>query len=341
MRKEILLNIIIWLVFTGLNLLAVYYNTPWGFNVWVIIMNNAAWALIFYFYALFLLPRFYVTRKYFYLTVGIILSAAIYMVIDYFIEFVFEVKFYHTKWFMPTFTNFVIPLSWFYIQYALFGFGYFYAKQGIKKERELRLVEKENAQLENAFLRAQINPHFLFNTLGFVYNTIKDSSVEAGNSILILSDMMHYSITKSEADGFVLLEEEVEQIENLISIHQLRFNQSLHIHFERTGEANGIRIIPHVLFTLVENALKYGVLKDPDNPLSIKLETNKEMIGFLVSNGIAHNPVVVSNGIGLSNIEKRLFRSYGNNFTLKVKQDKLFYSSELTLPALGVTNHPK
>jgi two-component system, LytTR family, sensor kinase len=82
----------------------------------------------------------------------------------------------------------------------------------------------------------------------------------------------------------------------------------------------------------VENALKYGVLKDPDNPLSIRLKISEEKIWFQVTNKILQNPEVVSNGIGLNNIEKRLHRTYGNGFTCTLNRDHSFYSTILTIP---------
>jgi two-component system, LytTR family, sensor kinase len=276
MKKLFFIHLFVWLGFISWGFLGLYLNRPEEFFFWELVFTYILLAFEFYTFSLFLLPRFFATKRYISFAVYAFCFYFVFLFLDYLIENVFSVWYYKRPPIPFKFNSFLIPVWDYFVVYMLFAFGYYFARQSVSREKLLRTLveeqheqaikiaqakeerilqqsreetlklEKENAHLENAFLRAQISPHFLFNTLSFVYNTIKDSSVDAGNSILLLSEMMQYSITKNGSDGFVLLEEEVEQIEHLIAIHQLRFNRALHISFEQTGAIDKVRIIPHV-----------------------------------------------------------------------------------------------
>jgi len=104
-------------------------------------------------------------------------------------------------------------------------------QQLIDKNEQLELQRKIIVS-ENSYLKAQINPHFLFNSLNFIYNTIHKLSASAAEAVILLSDITRYSLRKSDVNGQMPIHEEIEQINNLIELNQLRFNGELQIKFD-------------------------------------------------------------------------------------------------------------
>ncbi|WP_165825390.1 sensor histidine kinase [Pedobacter yonginense] len=232
--------------------------------------------------------------------------------------------------------NYSVLLIWIFIKYALFAFSYYYATENIKQQKQLRLMEREKHEAEYAFLRAQINPHFLNNTLNFFYAKSLTLSAELSEGIMILSEIMRYSLEIDKDDKTALLDHELAHIRNVIKINQLRFNNKLQLDFDVKGDTKNVRIIPLVLITMVENILKHGDCTDKLNPVYIILSISEldGLIYFNASNKKKTGPKELSSGIGVVNIRKRLAHHYGSNFTLEIKEGKNDYNIELRLPIL-------
>lgn len=244
-----------------------------------------------------------------------------------------------------------------FIQFSIFGVGYFYAVRSGQKEKQLRkaqeekqkieaerhrleqhnaLLEKQQLQTEHAFLRSQINPHFLQNTLNFFYAKSLGCSEELSSAILTLSEIMRYSLNTKASEAPPLLTDELKQMNNVISINQMRFGNRLQIQFSQTGDTEGIRIMPLVVITLVENAFKHGELNNPDHPVQIALHISayQESLSFNVSNLKKTGPKEQSHGIGLENIRRRLQLVYGNQASLETWETATNYSITLHIKKL-------
>ena len=149
-------------------------------------------------------------------------------------------------------------------------------REAVKQRRILQAqklqLEAQISQANFNFLKAQINPHFLHNTLNFLYAKSLPYSAELSEGILTLSDIMRYALNQgNQKDGKAPLKDEIEHVQNVIKISQLRFSNQLKVNFEIEGNVEGRMIIPFVLITLVENAFKHGDLKNPDYPIDIKV----------------------------------------------------------------------
>ena len=204
----------------------------------------------------------------------------------------------------------------------------------VLEEQKLQL-EVEKSQANFNFLKAQINPHFLHNTLNFLYAKSLPYSPELSEGILTLSDIMRYALSEGNAkDGKAPLRDEIEHMRNVIKINQLRFSNSLNVQFEVEGVVNGATIIPFVLITLVENAFKHGDLKSPEYPIEIKLTVQRNSLHFYCRNKKKVGPKELSTGIGLENIKNRLDLAYGKNYCFKVKDEADFYTTELIINQL-------
>lgn len=199
-----------------------------------------------------------------------------------------------------------------------------------------RKLELEQLQTKHDLLRAQINPHFLHNTLNLIYTRTRQYDRKLADGILLLSDSMRYSMdaTKQQVD-LVPLQDEIKHLRNLISLQQLRFDEKLNIQFTTNGNHEGIQIPPLTLVTIAENAFKYGELYDPINPVTLELtiiETNEgRLLGFTVSNSKRHGPVEHSFGVGLANIRLRLKEVYKSAFNLQVREETGSYFVNLTI----------
>jgi two-component system, LytTR family, sensor kinase len=208
-------------------------------------------------------------------------------------------------------------------------------KQRKVLEEQKMQLEVEKSQANFNFLKAQINPHFLHNTLNFLYAKSLPYSAELSEGILTLADIMRYALSEGNAkDGKAPLKDEIEHVRNVIKINQLRFSNNLNVKFNVEGVVNGATIIPFVLITLVENAFKHGDLKSTEHPIETNLVIKDKVLYFYCRNKKKIGPKELSTGIGLDNIKKRLDLAYGKNYSLKVKDEADFYTTELTISQL-------
>jgi two-component system LytT family sensor kinase len=204
------------------------------------------------------------------------------------------------------------------------------SNQKILEQRTFQL-EKEKMQADYLFLKAQINPHFLHNTLNFLYSRSLPYSPELSEGILTLSEIMRYALDKTEdEDGKVPLSKEIEHVHHFLKIQQLRFGNSLQVVFTIRGDPEGRRILPFVLITLTENAFKHGDLKNADNPVRLELDISEDgRLHFFCSNKKKSGPKELSTGIGLDNTRKRLELAYGENYSLYIKDQRELFTVDL------------
>jgi two-component system, LytTR family, sensor kinase len=210
------------------------------------------------------------------------------------------------------------------------------------EQKQRKILEAQKLQLEVdkskanfKFLKSQINPHFLHNTLNFLYAKSLPYSAELSEGILTLSDIMRYALNEAvDSDDKAPLKDEIEHVRNVIKINQLRFSNNLNVQFEVNGVVNGASIIPFVLITIVENAFKHGDLQKPEYPIDVKLNIEQNRLFFYCRNKKKSGPKEISTGLGLDNIRNRLQFAYGDNYRLLIKDETDFYTTELTIDKL-------
>jgi two-component system sensor histidine kinase AlgZ len=202
-------------------------------------------------------------------------------------------------------------------------------------EFEARKKEVENERLiaELNFLKAQINPHFLFNTLNNLYYLAYTKSENTTEVIAKLSQMMRYMIYDSNHPR-VLLNKEIEYMQNYISLERLRLNNQIPIQFKIEGSSENISIAPLIFITFLENAFKHGVSNNNPNAwvnIMILLQGNECI--YTVENSKANGVglKVEKSGIGLQNVERRLELSYPNQYKIKIEDKPEVYCVQLNL----------
>jgi two-component system LytT family sensor kinase len=232
---------------------------------------------------------------------------------------------------------------WRIMYFILFSSGYYYLMNYLKerkitqqaeKERLLMIIENQNIQAEliksqYAHLKSQINPHFLFNTLSFIYSNTRKIVPEAAEAIMALSEMMRYALQDDSDTTFTLLTQEIEQVENLIRLHQIKSENKLNITLKLDDKLDDVQIIPLILVTLVENIFKHGDLLREENPARVSICSDGNTLIIETENFI--NTKVISTGhhIGLDNTRKRLNMIYGNKASLAVSQSNDNYFNVL------------
>ena len=191
---------------------------------------------------------------------------------------------------------------------------------------QLQLKEQELK-----FLKMQIHPHFLFNTLNTLYGfTLKKSDL-APELILKLSNLLDYILYQVNKP-LVSLEDELLHIEDYIALEKMRFQNALNITLHIANFKKDILIPPMLLLPFVENAFKHGSIINDILAISINLETQNDLIFFKVSNTYIQNTQESEQGIGLSNLRKRLTMLYKTCYTLIVTQENDLFDVSLTIP---------
>lgn len=202
-------------------------------------------------------------------------------------------------------------------------------------EAQKMQLEVDKSQANFKFLKSQINPHFLHNTLNFLYAKSLPYSAELSEGILTLSDIMRYALNEATgSDDKAPLKDEIEHVRNVIKINQLRFSNNLHVNFEVNGVVDDVEIIPFLLITVVENAFKHGDLQRMEHPIIIRLTMQHKRLHFYCRNKKKTGPKEISTGLGLDNIRNRLDYAYGKNYKLDIKDEAEFYTTELTINEL-------
>lgn len=181
-------------------------------------------------------------------------------------------------------------------------------------------MRREKLVMELAYLKSQLNPHFLFNTMNNLYGLSLSEPERTPDVILRLGEMMRYMLYESN-ETLVPVDREIEYLTGFIELEKLRYPAETYVHFTLEGNVNGIMIAPLLFITFVENAFKHGQLRDPAFPVHISLSISGSTLRFETSNQITFQNRDTAGGIGLKNVERRLALLYSGKHMLRVWQE--------------------
>ncbi|MEY2869553.1 MAG: hypothetical protein RIR01_2050 [Bacteroidota bacterium] len=193
----------------------------------------------------------------------------------------------------------------------------------------LRNVEKEKMQSELSFLKAQINPHFLFNTLNSIYALAIKKDDKTADAVVQLSELMRYIITNAN-DDVIALDKELNYIDNFIQLQKTRLGNTVEIKYELDGNVYGKCITPLILISFIENAFKHGVNPNQDSEINIKINIEDEFLTLFVSNNKVDS-VQSQSGIGLQNTIERLSHLYPKKHELSIDDSQNKYTVTLKI----------
>ncbi|HEY4147861.1 MAG TPA: histidine kinase [Chitinophagaceae bacterium] len=202
----------------------------------------------------------------------------------------------------------------------------------ISEQRAAR-AEADKANAELSFLKAQINPHFLFNTLNNIYSLAVTHNEHTADSIMKLSNIMRY-VSDDVLQDWVPLRDETNCISDYIDLQRLRLGEKTWVVFDVSGDTEHIKIAPLLLMTFVENAFKYGTSNHQDSQISIRLQTEAGSTRFSCSNKIfTTRQQAERTGIGITNTRQRLEHLYPGKYVLTITNDDGFFNVQLVLQA--------
>ena len=197
-----------------------------------------------------------------------------------------------------------------------------------KRQKEAE-TEKKISELN--FLKAQLNPHFFFNSLNTIFSLAIQKSDKTSVAVLNLSDLMRYMLYETDKEQ-VRLQEELLYIENYIELQKLRLTGNNKIKFEVVGNPQGIAIPPLLFICFVENAFKHGVNPATRNEISIKFTISHTIVTMLVVNDINNQPKKEeSSGLGIENTVKRINLYFPEKNILRTYAHKDKFYADLTL----------
>ncbi len=287
---------------------------------------------LFYFNFYFLLPRLFLKRKilYFFLAVvaTLVVVSALNTAYALLINQYYPMVRHHpsnTRLFLNTFfpSLFVFTVST----------AIRISSEWFKTEKQKKEMENEKLQSELAFLKSQVNPHFLFNILNNICSLARKKSDDTENAVIKLSQIMRYMLSESQ-DERVNLEREVEYLENYIELQQLRVSDKVHIHFTVDGSPGLYTIEPMLLIPFVENAFKHGISYAEESDIRIHLKIADNGINFRTENSIFRSKSDVNgsdSGIGLKNVLRRLELLYPEKHQISISDNGKRYEVDLKI----------
>lgn len=225
------------------------------------------------------------------------------------------------------FKNIITMQPALYLMFIVISFGSRFTQDWVTHENEKQRLQQAKLQTELKFLKSQINPHFLFNTLNNLYaSALSDGSERTAEGIAKLSKLIRYMLHESNVDK-IALEREVAYIETYIELQKLRFtgkSQPVDIRFEVNIDDPHCLIAPMLLITFVENAFKHGISKQQASLIDIELKVDNQQLHFKVINTInpfASHQLEENSGLGLKNAQRQLELLYADSHTLEATPD--------------------
>ena len=201
-----------------------------------------------------------------------------------------------------------------------------------KAQRRLVEMAKEKAEAELNFLKQQINPHFLFNSLNSVYFLIDKNNDEARNALHRFSEMLRYQLYECNGDK-IPIEKEMDYLNDYVKLQKLRKGVNYQITFNQSEDVKNFLIEPLLLIPFVENSFKHLSHFDKEkNEVTIDITREKSFMNFKISNttnGSVHE--INKGGIGLKNVKRRLELLYPKKHILEILEDKNWYKVNLKL----------
>lgn len=204
----------------------------------------------------------------------------------------------------------------------------------IRNQNEKKILENANLNAEVNFLKSQINPHFLFNTLNSIYAQAHSRSDKTEFSILKLSEMLRYVLYDS-GENNVELAKDIRYIDNYIDLQKIRLSSKVKINYSVEGDLNNSTIAPMLLITFIENAFKHGISYMHPSTVTIQIEVFEKTLTLLITNPVVNKNSFTPGGLGLKNVTRRLDLLYPKKYLLDIHSDDLVYIVNLKLDLTG------
>ncbi len=321
--KIILIHVLCWTLFLAYTYFFWLNKTPDKQVLWLNFSINFAKISTFYYCYGFIYPKFAANGSRVFLAGGTLSACIFFALCRYGWE-----ELLYPAWLgfrnydeNVSLTYYIFDNLYYAIPYIVLAAAIFFLFRHFALERINLQLKEEAGKAELAFLRSQVNPHFLYNSLNYMYSLALPKSEKLADALLNLAELMRYTL-KENHDGWVRLEEETVYIKNYISLFSIRFFPRFYVSFKVDTQGNNPKVAPLILIAFVENALKHGIVDSPEFPVDIVLSVRNNELEFAVSNRKSEKKKDISGGIGLVNVQRRLNLIYGGRHRLDIREDQ-------------------
>ena len=319
----------LWLIFFMIYFMEEFEYSSFSVSLLYAFSFTATMAALAYIHYFLVWPIFRKSRGLYFLTAFSLVALFSWLsyIIDYNFPFDYEVEFLFWWDFLYNFFLFTLVLG-------VSSLYYFVEKwfENIHRENSLK---NEKLQAELNFLKSQINPHFLFNTLNNVYSYVQTGNPKSGPMLERLSSILRFMVYECSEDS-VALSKELEAVEDLLEIYKMKNSEQRNIKLEISGVKGFHLIAPLIIVNLVENACKHSdAISNPNGFLQVNIRVDEQASCQLeIANSFKDKKVSDPKyqGVGLENIRKRLQLQYDDNYTLEEKKEANNYLLKLSIP---------
>jgi len=218
--------------------------------------------------------------------------------------------------------------------YAIFSMAIWLSREWFYQREIVQKIKNEQLATELQYLKSQINPHIVFNTLNLIYGSIHKTNPEARQLVLQFSDLLRYQLYECNVEK-VSIEKEIDYLKNYVILQRLRKNDTLNLHFIPNENLANITVAPLLFSPFVENAFKYvSNHENKPNYIDIQIFRNENLLIFKCENSKNQHPsnqIYGSGGIGIANVKRRLELLYPQHHILKISEESDVFRIELSL----------
>lgn len=316
-----------WIVFVSFFAL-VYgsFQEDYGRQYLILLSDAVVQIPAVYFTLYFLMPKFLFKERYLEFALYLILVILVFSALIWFNYVIVQNPvFWSDEGYEPNLLNYgkMLKNTTKIYPVLVLAIGIKWFKYWYKEQKSNQLLVEEKLKAELNFLKAQVHPHFLFNTLNNLYALTLKQSKDAPDVVLKLSDLLNYMLYECAAD-VVPIEKEIKLLKDYIALEKIRYGDRLNISFNVLGKSAGIKVAPLMLLPFVENSFKHGVSEEMDEAwVSIDLELKAEKLILKVENSKGKNnerddQFNYKQGIGLKNVQRRLELLYSDSHNLEM-----------------------
>lgn len=288
-------------------------------------------AAFFYLNYLYLVPQFLKRRNIFQYLIALILALLVFTPVYYFLEQFFYPLLGWKSYNLDLNFSFalMITLSANFLHIFL-GILLSYLMDWRSMRMKKEIAEKDQLKTELAFLKSQVNPHFLFNTINDIYALTRQQSEQAPDALLKLSELLRYMLRESD-DPLVPLNKEIEYLENVIELQKIGQKGRSYVDLKVTGNIEQQKIAPLILINFIENAFKHGIFNNQATPITILIKLDTTTVHFRIQNQVNTFKKDKTGGIGLVNVKRRLALIYPDKHELLITQDPANFTVDLKI----------
>lgn len=309
------------------------FQTPINFtSVIIYIATFTVYFLNFYVVCRYTLKK----KQYFRFFLGIIVLIIVFGQIRYLLE---EVILFHFtgkhNYFEESrrFVFYTVDNSYFAIKGILYSTLLYIFYESAQNQKRIFQLELDYKKAELSFLKSQLEPHFLFNTLNVFYADLIDTQPDTAKDIHRLSELLRYVTYEAEHE-MMPLKKEIKFIEDYIYLHRKRFEDTLFLEYHLEGTVDH-QVVPSLVFIhFVENIFKHGVINDRENPAKLAVKITDKEVVLTTENLISKSEKYNHQGIGKENLERRLSAIYKDDFVFQSEEKDGKFITLLKLPLL-------